>query len=327
MGGDCDDTDADNFQGNPEVCDGADNDCDLSADNGLTFSTWYADGDTDGYGDPAMSTSTCDGAPSGSIADNTDCDDTDGNVNPGGIEVADDGIDQDCDGSDLVTPDPDADGDGFTASADCDDTDAAINPDAVEILDNSVDEDCSGVADMTPTATDVDGDGYDAIADGGTDCDDTDATVNPGATEVSLDGVDNNCDGMANASDTVNVCVTPNDNVATIEWQLWLRDGTVDWDGSMTSTWASPGANQGVGQLCADILVVDGNVEYVNGPFDIDGDGVFGEYIDDGDGAWGFMLDTDNVNTSTITADGYSISVASVPYSTGSDGQWTVVLQ
>ncbi len=42
---------------------------------------------------------------------------------------------------------------------------------------------------------DEDGDGY-AIEDvGGTDCDDTDASVNPAATETWYDGVDSDCDG------------------------------------------------------------------------------------------------------------------------------------
>ena len=56
--------------------------------------------------------------------------------------------------------------------------------DSVYDLTNS----CSG------PSTDADNDGYDSIADGGTDCDDNDATVNPGESET-CDGVDNNCTG------------------------------------------------------------------------------------------------------------------------------------
>ncbi|MEZ4237567.1 MAG: MopE-related protein [Myxococcota bacterium] len=42
---------------------------------------------------------------------------------------------------------------------------------------------------------DQDGDGYDAIELGGTDCDDDDATVHPGAVDLPYDGVDAACDG------------------------------------------------------------------------------------------------------------------------------------
>ena len=43
---------------------------------------------------------------------------------------------------------------------------------------------------------DGDGDGFDSIATGGTDCDDADPSVFPGAAEVADDGVDQDCDGV-----------------------------------------------------------------------------------------------------------------------------------
>jgi hypothetical protein len=137
-----------------------------------TGSTWYADGDGDGYGDAASSSMACD-QPSAHVADDTDCDDGDAAVHPAGLEVCN-GIDDDCDG-DLDDADPsldastrstwyeDADGDGWgnasmsvdrcevitgfvAASGDCLDLDAAVNPDASELC-NGIDDDCDGDVD------------------------------------------------------------------------------------------------------------------------------------------------------------------------------------
>jgi hypothetical protein len=62
--------------------------------------TYYADADTDGYGNPSVTQSVCDGtgAPAGYIVNNTDCDDTKSTVHPNATEVAYNLIDDDCDG-------------------------------------------------------------------------------------------------------------------------------------------------------------------------------------------------------------------------------------
>ena len=48
---------------------------------------------------------------------------------------------------------------------------------------------------------DADFDGYEAVACGGTDCDDADPSVHPGATEICTDGVDNDCNGATDVAD------------------------------------------------------------------------------------------------------------------------------
>ena len=53
---------------------------------------------------------------------------------------------------------------------------------------------------------DVDGDGYQGIACGGTDCDDREALVNPGAAEVCGDTTDENCDGIVPACEPPATC-------------------------------------------------------------------------------------------------------------------------
>lgn len=113
-----------------------------------------------------------------------DCNDRDSQAHPEGVEVACNGMDEDCDGSD--TCEADDDGDGFRADADCDDDDAARSPRAREIPCNQIDEDCSG-----HDLCDRDGDRVPTPSD----CDDRDPQRHAGAKELLCDGIDQNCDG------------------------------------------------------------------------------------------------------------------------------------
>ncbi|MES2644005.1 MAG: MopE-related protein, partial [Myxococcota bacterium] len=58
---------------------------------------WYADGDADGYGDPAVVERACT-APLGTVGNAEDCDDTDPAVSPAGVELCNT-TDDDCDGA------------------------------------------------------------------------------------------------------------------------------------------------------------------------------------------------------------------------------------
>lgn len=99
-GGDCDDGDAATAPDQAEQCDGRDNNCDGVVDQPVPAEapSWYADADGDGFGHPATGVSACE-APDTYIDDASDCDDDAADAFPGGIEVCEDGLDNDCAGN------------------------------------------------------------------------------------------------------------------------------------------------------------------------------------------------------------------------------------
>ena len=106
-GGDCNDQDAAIHPEATEVCnEGIDDDCDGAIDDDDdsldrdTRSLYFEDADSDGFGNPRRTTEAC-AAPEGYVSDDTDCDDTLSDVNPGAEEVCDDGLDNDCDSAAL----------------------------------------------------------------------------------------------------------------------------------------------------------------------------------------------------------------------------------
>jgi len=140
---DCDDTNAEEYPGAPEIpYDDIDQDCDGFDE---------CDADEDGYDATSAAGPGCSGY---------DCNDQDTEVHPGAIENDGNGIDDDCDG---IVDLPDSDSDGFTVEdGDCMDlgpdsnTAAAValskqvNPGAQEVCFDQVDNDCDGWIDNLP---------------------------------------------------------------------------------------------------------------------------------------------------------------------------------
>ncbi len=160
---DCNDASAAVNPGATETCNSIDDDCNGSTDEGVQ-TTFYADADSDTYGDLTTTTSAC-AAPAGYISNSTDCNDASASVHPGATETCN-GVDDDCDNSTdegvqttfYADADSDTYGDLATTtlacsapvsyvdnSNDCNDNNGFVNLGATEICGNSIDEDCSGM--------------------------------------------------------------------------------------------------------------------------------------------------------------------------------------
>ena len=157
-----------------------------NGDGGFDFGD--DDGGTDERTDVRANDSDNDGYP-----EDKDCDDNDATIHPRAEETPYDGIDQDCNGEDLI----DADGDGFIAveadGDDCNDDQAYIHPDTADFPAeqrmNGDDTDCDGTlrirldrdsvafvgendgdqAGSASAIADVNGDGWDDVIIGAPD--------------------------------------------------------------------------------------------------------------------------------------------------------------
>lgn len=84
----------------------------------------------------------------------------------------------------------DDDGDGSSEmQGDCDDTSTLPSYPITEVPYDGIDQDCDGI-----DLTDLDGDGVTAAEAGGTDCNDSDPSIQPFEVELP-DGIDQDCDG------------------------------------------------------------------------------------------------------------------------------------
>jgi len=96
---DCRDDDPTVFPGAVEVCDNLDNDCDGTIDEGFNPQDFYVDADGDSFGDPESLVRTCDNLTDGYWMDRSDCDDSREGVSPGAVEICDNDLDDDCNGT------------------------------------------------------------------------------------------------------------------------------------------------------------------------------------------------------------------------------------
>ena len=277
------------------TCDGLDNNCDGSVDEGLT-TIFYYDEDHDGYGTSSKTIQAC-SVPVNYSDNPNDCNDSNPNVHPDATESCN-GIDDNCngvideenaDGCTIYYYDGDSDTYGTsnnkclcseegnytaTVSGDCNDSDSDVNPGANEMCDG-IDDNCNGVIDEENaegcTIYYYDGDqdtfGIDKTkclceerdlytALDSTDCNDSNSDVNPDAEEV-CNGIDDNCNGEVDEG----FLDTDNDGIAD------CVDDDIDNDGILNNVDNCPlipNPNQldtdhdGIGDACDDDIDNDG---------------------------------------------------------------------
>ncbi len=231
---DCDDFNGMVFPTAAEICNQADDNCNVAVDEGLLFTVYYEDIDGDSYGS-LNSISSCQNPGSLYVNNYNDCSDNNALIYPGSSELCN-LLDDDCDG--LIDEEVqttfyfDGDGDGYGVidssiaacslpvsfvgnHLDCNDDVSTIHPFGIESC-NLTDDNCDGFIDEGVQVTyfqDTDNDGYGipgntiqacSIVPGysifSTDCADNNPNVFPNTIENCNNLIDDNCNGFVNES-------------------------------------------------------------------------------------------------------------------------------
>jgi hypothetical protein len=198
---DCNDSDPAISPFESELCDGVDQDCDGTPDDGLVGGTWYTDADADGYGDPLGEVKACTQPPN-TTNDATDCDDEHADAHPNAIEKCD-GYDNNCD---TLVDDLDPQLDRTTGTLFYEDRDA----DGFG-SDDGVAQSCANPGGRVEI---------------GGDCDDLDDQRYPGANEI-CDELDNNCDGLIDDEDPALDLSTADEFYEDLDEDGYGNDGAI----------------------------------------------------------------------------------------------------